>query len=266
MVGTILEWEGELGYLAIMQSLLLDTQVNITSYSNAAVDAMQWATRNESRYICIANVHMLMEAHDSTDFRKVVNEADLVTPDGMPLVCMMRLKGARHQQRVYGPTLMLHVLNEAARQKIPVGFYGGAPEVLDALIERMRARYEGLNITFSCSPPFREMTLEEDAKVIEQFNQSGARILFVGLGCPKQEIWMAEHRGKVHAVMLGVGAAFDFHAGTKRQAPAWMQSVGLEWLFRLYTEPHRLWKRYLYHNPRFAILAVADLLGFVKET
>jgi N-acetylglucosaminyldiphosphoundecaprenol N-acetyl-beta-D-mannosaminyltransferase len=129
----------------------------------------------------------------------------------------------------------------------------------------MQARYDTLNVAFSFSPPFLAMSPEEDADMIEQINQSGARILFVGLGCPKQEIWMAEHRGKVNAVMLGVGAAFDFHSGIKPQAPAWMQKVGLEWLFRLFIEPRRLWRRYLYHNPRFIFLAVADLLGLLKK-
>ena len=199
-------------------------------------------------------------------FREVVNRADLVTPDGMPLVWMMRLKGLHNQQRVYGPTLMLHVLEAAAREKIPVGFYGGTPEVIELLVEQMQSRFAGLNVAFAVSPPFREMSRQEDLEVVEQINSSGARILFVGLGCPKQEIWMAEHKGKVNAVMLGVGAAFDFHAGVKRQAPAWMQRAGLEWLFRLFTEPRRLWKRYLYHNPRFLVLAIYDLLGLLKES
>jgi N-acetylglucosaminyldiphosphoundecaprenol N-acetyl-beta-D-mannosaminyltransferase len=208
---------------------------------------------------------MLMEAYDADDFKKIVNKADLVTPDGMPLVWMMRLKGQRDQARVYGPTLMLHVLEAAAREKIPLGFYGGALEVLDSLIKRMQARFKGLNVVYSFSPPFRALNPEEDAAIVEQINRSGARILFIGLGCPKQEYWMAEHRGKVNAVMLGVGAAFDFHAGLKPQAPVWMQGIGLEWLFRLLTEPRRLWKRYLYHNTRFLVLALADLLGLIKN-
>jgi N-acetylglucosaminyldiphosphoundecaprenol N-acetyl-beta-D-mannosaminyltransferase len=194
-----------------------------------------------------------------------VNDADLTVPDGMPLVWMMRLKGFPYQERVYGPTLMLHVLEAAAQENLPVGFYGGSPDVLNMLIKRVQARYAGLQVAFSCSPPFREMSQEEDLAVIEQINRSGVRILFVGLGCPKQEIWMAEHRSKVEAVMIGVGAAFDFHAGVKAQAPASLQSLGLEWLFRLFTEPRRLWKRYLYHNPRFVLLAVADLLGVLKK-
>jgi N-acetylglucosaminyldiphosphoundecaprenol N-acetyl-beta-D-mannosaminyltransferase len=180
----------------------------------------------------------------------------------MPLVWMMRLKGVRGQQRVYGPTLMLHVLESAAKAGVRVGFYGGTAEVVEQLIKRMQIRYEGLNVAFRCSPPFRDLTPEEDTEIVHKINQSGTRILFVGLGCPRQEVWMAEHRGRIQSVMLGVGAAFDFYAGTKPQAPTWVQASGFEWLFRLLTEPRRLWKRYLYHNPRFVILAIAELLGW----
>ena len=244
---------------------ILQVGIGSVDYDNAALQVVDWSKSKDSRYICIANVHVVMEAYDSCEFRKAVNSSDLVTPDGMPLVWMMRLKGRRNQQRVYGPTLMLHVIAAAARGNIPVGFYGGRPEVLDALVKRMQSRFEGLDIAYVFSPPFSGMSAAQDADVVEQINRSGARILFVGLGCPKQEVWMAEHRGRVQAVMLGVGAAFDFHAGMKRQAPFWMQSLGLEWLFRLASEPRRLWKRYLYHNPRFLVLAAADLLGLLKR-
>jgi N-acetylglucosaminyldiphosphoundecaprenol N-acetyl-beta-D-mannosaminyltransferase len=244
---------------------VIGSRISVIDYDSAVQQLGRWSHVGESRYICIANVHVVMEAWDSNDFRNLVNNADLVTPDGMPLVWMMRLKGQRHQQRVYGPTLMLHVLEAAARENIPVGFYGGGPEVLRSLVERLQVRYEGLNVAFALSPPFAEMTPAEDVKLVEKINGSGTRILFVGLGCPKQEIWMARHRGKVNAVMLGVGAAFDFHAGVKPQAPSWMQVLGLEWLFRLSTEPRRLWKRYLYHNPRFVALAIADLLGLLRK-
>lgn len=249
-----------------MQIALLGVRVNQTSYFDAASAVMAWTHDRLSRYVCIANVHMLMEAHDSASFQAIVNNADLVTPDGMPLVWMMRLKGVRNQQRVYGPTLMLHVLDAAARAGVPVGFYGGAPEVLEQLIKRIQARYEGLNVSLSCSPPFRDLTPEEDTQLVQKINQSETRILFVGLGCPRQERWMAEHRGRIQTVMLGVGAAFDFHAGLKPQAPSWIQALGFEWLFRLLTEPRRLWKRYLYHNPRFVFLALADLLGWSRST
>ena len=244
---------------------VLGARVDAINYSRTIEIIQDWSTRQQSRYVCIANVHMLMEAIDSSKYRQILNSADLVTPDGMPLVWMMRAKGKKHQERVYGPTLMLKTIESAARENIPVGFYGGAPEVLESLIHRMQARYEGLKVAFSCSPPFRAMSQQEDNTIVEQINQSGARILFVGLGCPKQEYWMANHRGKVNAVMMGVGAAFDFHSGVKPQAPTWLQKIGLEWLFRLFVEPQRLWRRYLYHNPRFIVLAIADLLGLIKN-
>lgn len=244
---------------------IIAIKVHETSYEVATKQIQVWAQTKDSRYVCAANVHIVMEAYDSEAFQKMINNADLVTPDGMPLVWVMRMKGQHRQTRVYGPTLMLHILECAGRDGIPVGFYGSRPEVLNALIKRMQTRYDGLNVVFSSSPPFRKMCQEEDRAVVDQINQSGVRILFVGLGCPKQEIWMAEHRDKVKAVMIGVGAAFDFHAGLKPQAPTWMQTFGLEWLFRLGTEPQRLWKRYLYHNPRFVFLAIADLLGLLKK-
>lgn len=190
----------------------------------------------------------------------MINQADLVTPDGMPLVWMVRWWGHPIKDRVYGPTLMLGVLEAAARKGIPVGFYGGAPKVLDSLVKNLQSRFQDLDVVFSCSPPFRSPTLEEDLASVQDINDSGARILFVGLGCPKQERWMAAHRNKVQAVMIGVGAAFDFHAGKVRQAPQWLQKSGLEWLFRLLVEPGRLWQRYLKHNPRFIALAIVDLV------
>ena len=243
---------------------VIGRRVDSVSYASATNQIIQWAQSDDSHYVCIANVHVLMEAYDSPEFRNIVSTADLVTPDGMPLVWMMRLKGGQRQRRVYGPTLMLHVLDSAAHEGIPVGFYGGTPRVLDSLIQRMKLRYKGLNVAFCWSPPFRAMNPEEDSVLVKRINQSGAKILFVGLGCPKQEIWMSEHREKIKGVMLGVGAAFDFHAGSKPQAPDWMQNIGLEWFFRLLTEPRRLWKRYLYHSPRFIVLAIADLLGLLK--
>ena len=145
-------------------------------------------------------------------------------------------------------------------QEIPVGFYGGSTTTLEQLIESFKKKYPHLKIAYHYSPPFRPLTAEEDAAVIRAVNASGTKILFVGLGCPKQERWMAAHRGKIQVVMLGVGAAFDFHAGSIRQAPRWMQKSGLEWLFRLIQEPRRLWRRYLYQNPRFVWFMIWQLL------
>ncbi len=244
--------------------MILNLKINKVTSGEFVAQVVDWAQAGGSYYACFANVHVLMEAYDSSDFSKIINGADLVLPDGMPLVWMMRLKGARSQQRVYGPTLMLQVLESAARENIPVGFYGGTPEVLNALVVRMKARYTGLDVVYSYSPPFRELSQREEDEIVLSIDQSGARILFIGLGCPRQEIWMARHRGRINAVMLGVGAAFDFHSGFKPQAPLWTQNIGLEWLFRLLTEPRRLWRRYLYHNSRFIFLAIADLLGFLR--
>ena len=240
---------------------ILGMRVDATSYEEATRRVLAWARGGESRYVCVANVHMVMEAYDDSRYRALVNAADLVTPDGMPLVWVLRRLGVRGQERVYGPELTLRVCAAAAREGIPVGFYGGAPEVLEKLVEKLKARFPGLRVAYAYSPPFRSLTPEEDARIVEAINASGARILFVGLGCPKQERWMAEHRGRVKAVMLGVGAAFDFHAGRVPQAPAWMQRLGLEWFFRLLMEPKRLWRRYAKHNPRFVVLAALQLLG-----
>jgi N-acetylglucosaminyldiphosphoundecaprenol N-acetyl-beta-D-mannosaminyltransferase len=214
----------------------------------------------DSRFLCFVCVNSLVLAHDSPDFRRAINEADLVVPDGMGVVWALRLLGCRQAQRVYGPDTTLAVLDAAARERIPVGFYGGAPATLARLVDVVRARFAGIEIAYACSPPFRPLTPQEDEQVVEAINASGARILFVGLGTPKQELWMAAHRGRVRAVMLGVGAAFDFIAGTKPQAPRWMMRIGLEWFFRLCTEPRRLWRRYLINNPRFLVLLAGELL------
>jgi N-acetylglucosaminyldiphosphoundecaprenol N-acetyl-beta-D-mannosaminyltransferase len=171
----------------------------------------------------------------------------------MPLVWALRRNGHPDQTRVYGPDLMLTVIEAAAREHVAIGLLGGKPQVLDELMKRLAAKFPALDIVYHFSPPFRPLDHTEDARIIDDINQSGARILFVGLGCPRQEMWMAEHAGKVRAVMLGVGAAFDFHAGAVRQAPGWMQRTGLEWAFRFSQEPARLWRRYLYHNPRFML-------------
>ena len=243
---------------------ILGVHVNPTSYVEAARQISTWAKAGESRYVCVANVHMVMEAYDSPDFKEIVNAADLITPDGMPLVWMLRRMGYPQQTRVYGPDLTLEVIAAAAAENIPVGFYGGALDVLEAMLRVLKSKCPGLQVPYAYSPPFRPLTAEEDAEVVNGINASGARILFVGLGCPKQERWMAEHGSKIQAVMLGVGAAFDFHAGSIRQAPRWMQKSGLEWLFRLIQEPRRLWRRYLYQNPRFVWFMIWQLLGRKK--
>jgi N-acetylglucosaminyldiphosphoundecaprenol N-acetyl-beta-D-mannosaminyltransferase len=238
----------------------VDVKVYCTNYDDATRRILAWSANGESRSIFAANVHMVMEAHDDRAFREVVNNADLVTPDGMPLVWSLRLQGVREACRVYGPDLTEVVLKAAEKEGIPVGFFGGSEVTLAVLLERVRARFPQLAIAYASAPPFRALTPEEDAETVQTISESGAKILFIGLGCPKQEFWIAEHRGRIPAVMLGVGAAFDFLAGTKAQAPRWMMALGLEWLFRFASEPKRLWKRYTKHNPRFLILTLRQLL------
>ena len=236
-------------------------RVDATSYPDATGRVLNWVRGHQSRYVCAADMHMVMEAHHSKEFRDIVNGADLVTPDGMPLVWGLRLLGAKQATRVYGPDLMPALLAAAAREQIPVGFYGGTPEAIDRLRNVLSLRVPGLRSAFWMSPPFRPPTADEDRRIVSQINGSGARLLFVGLGCPKQERWMAEHAGRVSAVMVGVGAAFDFLSGAKPQAPRWMQTSGLEWSFRLCTEPRRLWRRYLWHGPQFVGLFALQLLA-----
>jgi N-acetylglucosaminyldiphosphoundecaprenol N-acetyl-beta-D-mannosaminyltransferase len=240
---------------------VLGMRVDATTYAAATDLVMGWASRAESRCVCEAPINMVMECYDDPSFLGCINRADLITPGGMPIVWLMRLLGVRRQPRVYGPNLMLHVCKAAARAKIPVGFFGGTPEVVRDLICNLETRYPGLPVAFTCAPPFRPLTEQEDQAVCAQLAASGCRLLFVGLGCPKQERWMDEHRGRIRAVMLGVGAAFDFISGHKPQAPRWLQVIGGEWLFRLATEPRRLWRRYAYHNPRFVVLAGWQLLS-----
>jgi N-acetylglucosaminyldiphosphoundecaprenol N-acetyl-beta-D-mannosaminyltransferase len=210
--------------------------------------------------VCIANVHLTIEAHRSKDFRKIVNNANLVTPDGMPLVATLRILGLKRQTRVYGPTLMKYICEATARAGLSIGFYGSTSDTLKALVQNLKDLFPKIKVGYTYNPPFRPLTLSEDLEIIKKINASKIKILFVGLGCPKQERWMAAHHTRIKAVMIGVGAAFDFYAGTKRQAPEWMMQIGLEWLFRLLQEPKRLWKRYLIGNPLFLYLALKQLL------
>jgi N-acetylglucosaminyldiphosphoundecaprenol N-acetyl-beta-D-mannosaminyltransferase len=203
---------------------------------------------------------MVMEAFDDQIFQDIINSADLVTPDGMPLVWGIRQLGVRGATRVYGPTLTLHVCHAAAENDIPIALYGGTEQSLSAFIAFLNDSFPGIQVVCGIAPPFRQLSAEEDDVFTRKIAESGARILLVGIGCPKQERWMAEHKSKISAVMLGVGAAFDFHSGRVRQAPPVMQRMGLEWLFRLISEPRRLWKRYLKHNPRFVFYFFIQLL------
>lgn len=225
--------------------------VAVTSYEDSVQRIVTAAKSGESKYVCVANVHMCMESYDCKKINKVVNEANLVVPDGVPLFWGLKRLGNNNATQVRGSDLLLKVCKEAEAEQIPIGLYGGTPDSLVDFLKFLRKKFPHVKIPFFSSPPFRELTKGEKEDYVTEINASGAKILFVGIGCPKQEKWMAEHRGRVNCVMIGVGAAFDFFSGRKKHAPRWMQRGGLEWFYRLCSDPKRLCKRYLKHNPRF---------------
>ncbi len=235
---------------------VLGVHISATSYDEVAAACTHWITMkapdSPARYICVTSVHGVMEARNNPAIRSIFNEADIATPDGMPLVWALRSFGQHGQQRVYGPTLMLLLCDQANRLGHRVFLYGGRPEALSTLRNNLLARFPKLKIVGTLSPPFRQLSPTEDARICEAIREAAPDLVFVGISTPKQERWMFEHRGAFPGVvMIGVGAAFDFHAGRIRQAPEWMQRNGLEWLFRLTREPGRLWRRYLLVTPRF---------------
>ncbi len=240
---------------------ILGVNVAVSGYDETVRNCVLWGRERRSRALFFANVHVIMEAFDDPSFRRRLNNADMVFPDGMPLVWALRALGEADAERVYGPAATVAVLAAAERAGLSVGFYGGSQKALVLLIDFARRRHPNLRIVFSESPPFRVLTPEEDIAVVDRIVSSGSQLLFVGLGCPKQEIWITDHLGKVPSVMLGVGAAFDFLAGTQPQAPCWVMRNGLEWVFRLACEPQRLAKRYFKHNPRFIGLILMQVLA-----
>lgn len=241
---------------------VLDTFIDAASWDEAVNRIADWGAEHQSRYVTLCNVHSVVTGSQSAKFAAVINGADMALPDGAPVAWSLRKEGFAQQERISGPDLMLRVLAEAERRGQSVFFYGSVDDTLAKLRGRMMAKFPKLKIAGMASPPFRKLTDQENADYAAKINQSGAQVVFVGLGCPKQEVWMAEHRGTIKAVMVGVGAAFDYHAGTLRRAPLWMQQRGLEWLYRFVCEPRRLARRYLETNSIFvAKLAVRSVFG-----
>lgn len=228
-----------------------------------ALDAIEgWISRRERRYICVATVHGVMECQRDPDLRRIFNHSGMTTPDGMPLVWLSRFMGFPNVARVYGPDLMLAVCERSRQKGYRHFLYGGTEGVAEELAAKLRSRIPGLEIVGTYTPPFQPLTESEDAEIVYKINESKADIVWVGLSAAKQDRWMAEHVGRLQTpVLVGVGAAFDFHSGRKRQAPRWMQRSGLEWLFRLSQEPQRLWYRYLVYNPMFVALVLLQLAG-----
>ncbi len=238
---------------------ILGVSVDILNYEKAEELISGWALNNQSKYVCVSNVHMVMEGWDKHDFKRVINESDMTVPDGMPLVWGLKLLGHRDAERVRGPDLMLALCGMAEKKGIRIGLYGGRIEASDGLVEFLMERYPDLKVRCVIVPPFRQITQQENDGYVKKMNESHVGLVFVGVGCPKQELWMHQNRGKLDSAMVGVGAAFDIFAGLTAEAPVWVQKAGLEWLFRFLIEPRRLWKRYLKHNPRFVVLMLVQL-------
>jgi N-acetylglucosaminyldiphosphoundecaprenol N-acetyl-beta-D-mannosaminyltransferase len=248
------------------------TEVSATTYSEVAGLCSGWIRekrsgrdRITSRIICVTSVHGIVTALEDPELQFVLNQADIATPDGMPVVWALRSFGEAGQQRVYGPTLMLRLCEQAAAEGHRIFLYGSTDDTLAALQARLTALFPGLEFAGAYAPPFHALTAIEEQDVRERIRSSSADIVFVGISTPKQEKWMARQKEALPGViMIGVGAAFNFHAGQVKQAPSWMQNHGLEWLFRLSAEPRRLWRRYVLVTPRFLPYWALQRMGLVK--
>ena len=239
---------------------VLGIGVSSLNLDDAVARIESWIAEGSRSYVCVTGVHGVMESRRDQQLRRIHNEAGMVTPDGVPLVWFSRLMGSARTRRVYGPDLMQKMTAVSNLRGYRQFYYGGAIGVTDRLTQVLLNEFPQLKVVGAFCPPFREPTPEEDAMAVATINAARPDIVWVGLSTPKQELWMARHLGRIDAaVMIGVGAAFDFLAGTKPQAPRWMQRSGLEWLFRLGTEPSRLWRRYAYIVPGFLVLATGEL-------
>lgn len=239
---------------------VLDTHIDAIGWDEVVSRIASWAAHRQSRVVALCNVHSVVTASQEPAFQTVLSQADLALPDGAPVAWALRREGFSEQQRINGPDLTWRYLQVAEQLGQSVFFYGSTQDTLDRLLVTIKDSFPKLKIVGMESPPYRELSEDEDQAYVDQINQSGANVLFVGLGCPKQEAWMAAHRGRIKAVMLGVGAAFDYHAGTIQRAPVWMQKIGMEWFHRLLSEPRRLFKRYTVTNSIFIYRMVKNLL------
>lgn len=233
---------------------VLGIEVSAINLSGAVARIGSWIESDDRQYVCVTGVHGVIESQRDPSLKEIHNRAGMVTPDGMPLVWCGRWAGIPEIDRVYGPDLMLAVMEASMDQGWRHYFYGAGPGVAAELAERLSQKFPGLKVAGTHTPPFRELDDNERASVAASINASGADIVWIGLSTPKQERWMARMRPMLDApVLIGVGAAFDMHAGNLKQAPRWIQRAGLEWLYRLAREPRRLWKRYAVIVPRFLI-------------
>lgn len=242
------------------RSSVLSLNFSLGSYHQIQESIIDAAKRGESRTVCLANVHMAVEASNDPAFARIVNDADYVTTDGVPLTWGLRLLYGIRQERVAGFDLLSDLVRRAAEEQLPIFFYGSTTDMLDVVVAKCHELYPAIQIAGTLSPPFRALTDSEQEEVISQINLSGARLVFVALGCPKQERWIGQMRGRIQAVLLGVGGALPILAGTQGRSPGWMQRAGLEWTYRLAMEPRRLFKRYAITNSLFIIRLTRQFL------
>jgi N-acetylglucosaminyldiphosphoundecaprenol N-acetyl-beta-D-mannosaminyltransferase len=235
---------------------LLNTRISIGNYNEFIEEIFLLSQQKKSSYVCVSNVHMLIEAYKNKAFGKIVNDADIATPDGMPLAKSMKLIYGIKQDRVAGMDMMPSILKEAEAKAMSVYFYGSTDETLELILAKAKKEYPDLKIAGHYSPPFRKLAEEEKSEIVNKINSTNPQFVLVALGCPKQEKWMAENKNKINSCMLGLGGAFTVYAGVQKRAPLWMQNFSLEWLYRFFQEPQRLWKRYLITNSMFSLLMV----------
>lgn len=244
---------------------ILGVGVSAVTIPNAIAQFDRWIAANARQYVCVADVHAVMQSRWNEDFRRIHNGAGMVTPDGMPLVWLARRKPGAVVDRVYGPDLLMATTGHSVGRGYRHFFFGGGQGVAETLADRLVARFPGLEIAGTYMPPFRATTPEEDEEIVRVINDARPDFVWVGLSTPKQERWMAKFRSRLDApILIGIGAAFDFHSGTKPQAPKLIQRSGFEWLFRLATEPKRLWPRYRRVVPGFLYLLLKQQLGLQK--
>jgi N-acetylglucosaminyldiphosphoundecaprenol N-acetyl-beta-D-mannosaminyltransferase len=240
---------------------VLGAPVDVATWRETLNRIAGWVRRGEQRVVVTCNVHSIVTARRDPVLRAAIEDADLSTADGMPVAWFLSILRRKRQERIAGPDLMWHYCGEAAGRGEKIFLFGSTPHTLALLEARLRRDFPGLQVVGAIAPPWGDWSPELEAELVERINASGAQVVFVGLGCPKQELWMARQRGLVRGVMIGVGAAFDFYAGTVRRAPLWMQKSGLEWTWRLWREPRRLVGRYLRTNLAFLLGAVRQLIA-----
>lgn len=243
---------------------ILGVNIAVTNMQESVNLILSQLEEIRGEFICLSNVHTTVMAKGNEEYRHIQNSAFLALPDGSPLALVQRLRGYKAAEQVPGPDIMPALWKATQQTQIKHYFYGSSPETIEALRRNLQENYPELKVVGMESPPYRPLTEEEDRKAVDRINASGADILWIGLGAPKQEEWMYNHRGKVNALMLGVGAGFDFHAGTVKRAPEWMRNHYLEWLYRLIQDPKRLWKRYVVTNAKFVLLSIADAFTWKK--